>query len=148
MVSCCALLASKLLRFSREKRFRENYREFKTFGKIIPFPEGLVLFHTGFCRHGFGLISFWGIKLFASIIYKLARATAWNHEKKQRANSQQCGKFDDLKTRHKRLVREDNHLRSAKKSLFNFGVRERAGFCVNVVEFVLNESALFWSWTE
>ena len=31
--------------------------DFKTFGKIS-FPEGLALFHTGFCRHGFGVISF------------------------------------------------------------------------------------------
>lgn len=148
MISCCALLASKLFRFPQEKRFRENYPGFKTFGKIFSFPEGLVLFHTGFCRHGFGLISFWGIKLFASIIYKLARATAWNHEKKQRANSQQCGKFDDLKTRHKRLVRDYNHLPFTKKSLLNIGVRESAVFCVNVAEFVLNESALFCSWAE
>ena len=58
MISCCALLASKLFRFFREKRFRENYPGFNTFGKIILFPEGLVLFQTGFCRHGFGLISF------------------------------------------------------------------------------------------
>lgn len=108
MISCCALLASKLFGFFFEKSASvKAILDFKTFGKIS-FPEGLALFHTGFCRHGFGVISFWGINFFGSIIYKLARATAWNHEKKQRAHCQQCGKFR-LKNAIQMVVSEDSH---------------------------------------
>lgn len=101
MISCCALLASKLFRFFEKSASVKNILDFKTFGKIS-FPEGLALFHAVFCRHGFEVISSWGIELFGSIIYKQARATAWNRDGKQRANCQQCGKFDGLKARYKR----------------------------------------------
>lgn len=46
------------------------------------------------------------------------------------------------------VVSEDSHYDPKNTSLLNFGVGESAGFCVNVIEFVLNDLALFCSWVE